>query len=349
MRSLASPFLNNTDFCFVFFSVTADDENAAEVVLTETTVEPKEYYNPKNSKIKFWDFPGTGTPRYPDVEAYCNQLNLERYDSFLIFTAGRFTENDLKLARKIKSIGKNFFFVRTKIDLDVQAEKRKRSFDEEALLQKIRADCLNNLGDLLSNQQDIFLISNHFPGKWDFSRLTTAILEALPRCQRESLTLTLTRLYAYIVKQKVDILKGRIWMVATASAAAAAAPVPGLSIAVDSALILKEISYYRSQLCLPSLETSDFLKLSVATQGLIRDVSIQSTTQLATFLAPYALKSGIQEGVRYVPFIGSVIAGGLSFAITSSALRGYLQKVEEASLAVIQESVDKGCEDLDGH
>ena len=133
MRSRASPFLKNIDFCFVFFSVTADDENATEVVLNETTVEPKEYYHPKNSKIKFWDFPGTGTPKYPDVEAYCNQVNLEWYDSFLIFTAGRFTENDLKLARKIKSIGKNFLFVRTKIDVDVQAEKRKRSFNEEAL------------------------------------------------------------------------------------------------------------------------------------------------------------------------------------------------------------------------
>ena len=179
-------FLKNINFCIIFlFSVTVDDKNAAEVVLTETTLEPKEYYNLKNSKIKFWDFKGSGTPRYPDVEAYCNQVNLERYDSFLIFTAGRFTENDLKLARKIKSIGKSFFFVRTKIDLDVQAEKRKRSFNEGALLQKIRADCLNNLGDLLSNHQDIFLISNHFPSKWDFSRLTTAILEALPRCQRE--------------------------------------------------------------------------------------------------------------------------------------------------------------------
>ena len=184
--SLASPFFKKiTDFCFVFFSVTTDDENAAEVVLTETTVEPKEYYHPKNSIIKSWDFPGTGTPKYPDVEAYCSQVNLDGYDFFLIFTAGRFTENDLKLTRKIKSIGKNFFFVRTKIDVDVNAEKRKRSFNEEALLQKIRADCLNNLGDLLSNQQDIFLISNHFPGKWDFSRLTTAILEALPRYQRE--------------------------------------------------------------------------------------------------------------------------------------------------------------------
>ena len=252
----------------------------------------------------------------------------------------------MKLARKIKSIGKNFFFVRTKIDLDVQAEKRKRSFNEEALLQKIRADCLNNLGDLLSNQQDIFLIGNHFPGKWDFSRLTTAILEALPRYQRESLTLTLTRLSANIVKQKVDILKGRTWMVATASAAAAVVPLPGLSIVVDSALILYEISLYRSQLCLPSLGTSDFLNLSVATQGRIRDASIQWTKQLYAFLALYALKSGIQEGVRYVPFIGSAIAGGLSFATTFSALRGCLQKVEEASVAVIKESVKKGSEDL---
>lgn len=79
------------------------------------------------------------------MEAYCNQVKLEGYDFFLIFTAGRFAENDLKLARKINSVGKNFFFVRTKIDVDVNAEKRKRSFNEEALLQKIRADCLNNL------------------------------------------------------------------------------------------------------------------------------------------------------------------------------------------------------------
>ena len=271
---------------------------------------------------------------------------MERYDLFLIFTFNRFTELDLKLARKIKSIGKNFFFVRNKIDGDVQAERRKRSFNEEALLQKIRADCSNNLGDLLSDQQDIFLISSHFPDKWDFSRLTTAILEALPRYQRESLTLTLTRLSTNIVKQKVDILRGRIWMVATASAAAAAVPVPGLSIVVDSALIFKEIIYYRSQLCLPSLETSDFFKLSVATQGRIREVSIQSTAQLSAFLAPYAVESGIEEYVRYVPYVGSAIAGGLSFATTFSALRGCLQKVEEASLAVIKESAEKGSEDL---
>ena len=243
-------------------------------------------------------------------------------------------------------MGKNFFFVRTKIDVDVNAEKRKRSFNEEALLQKIRADCLNNLGDLLSNQQDIFLISNHFPDKWDFSRLTSSILEALPRCQRESLTLTLTRLSANIVKQKVDILKGRTWMIASASAAAALVPVPALSMVVDCTLILHEISFYRSQLFLPDLGTSDFLKLSVASQSRVREVSIQSAKQLYAYLAPYAVQSSFEEYVRFVPYVGPAIAGGLSFAATFSALRGCLQKAQEATLAAIKESAEKGSEDL---
>ena len=302
---------------------------------------------PQNPKITFWDLPGIGTEEFSDLEKYRKEVDLDMYHLFLILTASRFTVNDLKLAKKIKSIGKNFFFVRTRIDVDVNSEKRKRSFDEEAVLQTLRADCSNNLSELKIGQQDIFLISNHFPSKWDFEkRLKPAILDALPRYQRESLTLTIKGLSTNIVKQKVDILRDRTWMVATASAAAAIIPVPGLSIVVDSALILKEISFYRSQLCLPSLESSDFLKLSVATQGRIRDVSIQSTAQLFAFLAPYALESGIEEYVRYVPFVGSAIAGGLSFAVTFSALRGCLQKVEEASLAVIKESAEKGSEDL---
>ena len=111
-------------------------------------------------------------------------------------------------------------------------------------------------------------------------------------------------------------------------------------------MILHEISSYLSQLCLPNLGTSDFLKLSVATQDLIRDVSIRSTKQLYAYLAPYALESSIEEYARYVPYVGSAIAGGLSFAATFSALRGFLQKAQEATLAVIKESAEKGSEDL---
>ena len=75
-----------------------DDEGAAEVGITETTREPKAYDHPTNPKIKFWDLPGIGTPNYADMATYCKKVELERFHAFLILTAGRLTENDLKLA-----------------------------------------------------------------------------------------------------------------------------------------------------------------------------------------------------------------------------------------------------------
>ena len=83
------------------------------------------------------------------METYCQKVELEKFHAFLIFTASRFTENNLKLAKKVRSIEKKFFFIRTKIDENVQAEMRKRSFNEDAMLGKIRRNCVENLGDLM--------------------------------------------------------------------------------------------------------------------------------------------------------------------------------------------------------
>ena len=81
----------------------------------------------------------------------------------------------MKLAKKIRSIDKKFFFIRTKIDENVRAEKRKwGTFNEDAMLESIRCNISEHLGDLLTSEQEIFLISNHHPAKWDFARLTEA-------------------------------------------------------------------------------------------------------------------------------------------------------------------------------
>ena len=165
-----------------------EDEGAAEVDVIECTREPTAYDHPINTNIKFWDLPGIGTPSYPDLETYCEKVQLETYHTYLIFTATRFTKHDLELAKKVRSIDKKFFFIRTQIDECVRAERRKRSFDEETMLTKIRRDSLERLGDLLSNEKDIFLISSHEPENWEFARLTEAILVAVKRYQREALT-----------------------------------------------------------------------------------------------------------------------------------------------------------------
>ena len=147
-----------------------------------------------------------GTPNYPDLETYRQKVQLDKYHTFLILASHRFTEKHIILAREIKKQGKSFFFIRTKIDENVRAEIRKKSFSEAAVLQKIRRNCKENLvdeaGNPISSEDDIFLISNHDPDKWDFSRLTEAI---------HILSLNaLISLSKGILKRKVEVLKRRM-------------------------------------------------------------------------------------------------------------------------------------------
>ena len=117
------------------------------------------------------------------------------------------------LAQIVKSIKKSFFFVRTKIDIDVWNNHQDNpKTSEDKTLEKIKKNCLKNLEGLESKDEDVFLISNRETTKWDFVLLEEAILDDLPTRQRESLTLTLnvmTNRSMDIVRQKVRILRGK--------------------------------------------------------------------------------------------------------------------------------------------
>ena len=110
------------------------------------------------------------------------------YDTFVIISSTRFTQDDLYLAKKAEDMRKPFFFVRSKIDNDIRSERRKKGFDEAKMLEIVKEKCAANLQFVNFSTEKIFLISNHHPDKWDFDRLKKAILDELPPRQRESLT-----------------------------------------------------------------------------------------------------------------------------------------------------------------
>jgi predicted GTPase len=159
--------------------------------------------------ISFVDLPGIGTPNYPDLPTYCEKVGFKDYDTFLIFTAGRFKQNDLNLAKKVKDMEKSFFLIRTKIDQDLRPDKGKAAINEEAILRKIKSNCMDNVKDLISSEKEIFLIGNYNKDKWDFNRLVEAISNALPVRQREALTCSLSNVTRECLQRKARILKGR--------------------------------------------------------------------------------------------------------------------------------------------
>ena len=88
------------------------------------------------------------------------------------------------LAQEIRKQGKSFLFIRTKIDAEYQFVKRKKSFNEANMLRDIRTHCLKGLnyeGYNPISGEDIFLISNHHPEKWDFDRLMRVIAKISAR------------------------------------------------------------------------------------------------------------------------------------------------------------------------
>lgn len=162
-----------------------------------------------------------------------------------------------------------------------------------------------------------------------------------------SLGKVITRSSNDIFQRKVDVLKRRIWWVATASAAGALVPIPGLSVSVDAALILGELSFYRSQLGLPEEGFAEFLKLHLTTREEVLKVSITTVAQLSLFLVSYAAESAIEEATRFIPFVGLVVASTMSFGTTYRALHRLLEAVKDVALSVISEAADRAAAELE--
>nr|XP_024662078.1 interferon-inducible GTPase 1-like [Maylandia zebra] len=156
-----------SSFVNSFRGVSDDEEGAAPTGVKQTTSEVTLYPHPNYSNVTLWDLPGFGSTKFP-AKKYLKLLGFEKFDFFIISDT-RFTENDVKLAQEIQRMKKKFCFVRSKIDNDINAERRKRDFSAERTLKVIRDDCVHSLQDIESPR--VFLVSS-FKQHWcDFSLL----------------------------------------------------------------------------------------------------------------------------------------------------------------------------------
>ena len=106
------------------------------------TMKPESYPHPIHQNVTLWDLPGVGTSEFP-ADQYVKHVEFEKFDFFIIVSAGRLSENDVKLAREIKKMGKKLYFVRSKIDNNLRdAQRSQMEYDEEKTLQEIRKNCI---------------------------------------------------------------------------------------------------------------------------------------------------------------------------------------------------------------
>ncbi|XP_073702895.1 interferon-inducible GTPase 5-like isoform X2 [Garra rufa] len=324
-----------------FRGLDEDEDGAARTGITETTMEVTMYEHPTMPNVKIWDLPGIGSPTFK-ANKYLKDVKFHTYDFFIIISSERFTENDVMLAKEIKKQKKNFYFVRSKIDNDIRAEERKKGFDEQNVLCKIRKDCLKNLEEL--GDPNIFLISSFDLEKYDFEKLQNILTEELPDHKRSALLQAWPVCSADSLEKKIKMFQGVIWAASLASAGIAVIPVPGLSAACDASMVILFFTkcYYAFGLDDRSLKrlsekVNKPLLEHVAKSKFVSAVKEKALTRLQVSAALATLAT-VEYFASLLPGVGSAAAAGISFGTTYCLLKQGLNELADIARKIREEA-----------
>ena len=239
--------VGKSSFINAIRGLTEDDDKPAPVGDKKSEDDIPRHSHPRNPLLKFWDLPGIGTDLFPR-ETYLSNINVDRFDFFLLITAGRFTENDTWLGKELHKRNKKYFFVRTKVGLDISDSKKTQ--DEDAVVRDIRDDTKEELTANGCPDAPVFLVDSYKVNKFDFDQLEQSFTAAVPYEKRSALVMSLNATGKKMIKRKAEELRSRITKVAGVSAAVALIPVPifGVDLLVDFAVLVEETKLYHKEL-----------------------------------------------------------------------------------------------------
>ncbi|CAJ0931633.1 unnamed protein product [Ranitomeya imitator] len=185
-----------------------EQEGSAKTGVVETTKVPSPYVHPQYPNVTVWDLPGIGTPNFV-ADGYLQSVEFSRYDFFIILSSERFKQNDIDLAKAIQAMNKKFYFVRSKVDSDVHASmiRRKKTFNEENVLNEIRNNCIQSLIEGGIPQPQVFLLSFLDLDKYDFLEMQDTLEKELPEHKRHIFLISLPNISLPVLEKKRILVK----------------------------------------------------------------------------------------------------------------------------------------------
>ncbi|XP_077192972.1 interferon-inducible GTPase 5-like [Paroedura picta] len=314
------------------------EEGAAEIGITQTTMECCAYPHPLFPNVTIWDLPGIGTPEFRP-QNYLKKVSFNRYDFFIIVGSERFTENDVLLAHEIQKMKKKFYFVRSKMDASIAAESRNPNFNLDKSIQKIRKACCYGLTEAGESDPRVFLISKRDLSKFDFSDLQETLENDLDDLKRHALILSMPLFSRKILKKKMDAMESLIWKLAFVSCAIGVVPVPGLSLACDLGILVRTLLYFYKAFGLDEESLHRVAKVFGKDYGVLKsaikkspmssEITLEFIISLLGRSVIWATLTALDLVLHFVPGLGSLFGGASSFATTFFMLRSFLKDIVE--------------------
>ncbi|XP_041497419.1 interferon-inducible GTPase 1-like [Microtus oregoni] len=317
-----------------------EDQDAAEEGVIETTMMRTSYQHHKIQTLTLWDLPGIGTMSFPPKD-YLEKVKFQEYDFFIIVSATRFTKLELDLAKAIRFMKKNYYFVRTKVDNDLQNEKKSkpRTFDGEKTLQQIRSYCENTFTQNNMGVPQIFLISNRHLSDYDFPVLMDTLIKDLPNQKRHNFMLSLPNITEAAIGRKHKSMQQYIWLEAFKAGILATVPVVGI-IRDDVEKLKEKLNHYRVLFGVDD-ESVEFMA---------KDSQVPVEQLRKIIKSPYLLETKKEEtlGELFLKYLekfasanGGLLASGLYFRKTFYLQFLFLDTVAEDAKVLLRETYSK--------
>ncbi|XP_055478445.1 interferon-inducible GTPase 1-like [Psammomys obesus] len=226
--------------------VKGKEKEAAETGVTETTITIKSYKHPKIKNLTLWDLPGIGTQKFPP-KSYLEEVEFKKYDFFIVASSQRPTIHEVELAKAIRLMNKNYYLVRTKVDSDLDNEKKAKpsTFNRENTMEKIRSSYLEVFRDKQTGEPQVFLISNHDLSDYDFPLLMDTLVGDLPAQKRHNFMLSLPNVTEAAIERKYNSAKQFVWLEALKDGVCSTVPVVGILIDNDVEKLKASLNHYR--------------------------------------------------------------------------------------------------------
>ncbi|XP_062996366.1 interferon-inducible GTPase 5-like [Elgaria multicarinata webbii] len=298
--------------------LTVNDPGAAETGIQMTTLEVKEYPHPVLPGVTLWDLPGKGASPFGE-DPFAKKVDLNRFDFFIIVGFQRFRSIHAELVHEIQKMGKRFYFVRTKADLDLEASRRQRpsEYNEEKILLVIRKDCRDSLmSEGVSNPQ-VFIVSNWESDRFDFPRLQETLKNDLLELKQEAFLLRLPTVCLPVLEKKKTNMKKKILIGALCMGVIAALPVPGLSFLSAIFLFMKFRSWCYLDFGLDDPSLTALAQLVGKTAAALKEAMkpLEKTT-VALWRTPDLVGAAVMIAEYHYwhrfPVLGCLLSGGMS-------------------------------------
>ncbi|XP_020030492.1 interferon-inducible GTPase 1-like isoform X1 [Castor canadensis] len=196
--------------CFInaLRRVEPEEKDAAPFGVLEITKHRMPCKHPKNSKVILWELPAMETTNL-HANDYLEKVKFNDYDFFIIISGTRFTQHDLDLAKEIRKMKKDFYYVKTKVDSDLKNEEKihPTAFEKEKFLQQIRYHFAQSFKQNNIDEPQIFLISNNNLSEYDLQILNNVLSKELPAQKHNNFMLSLLNIAEAAIERKRESLK----------------------------------------------------------------------------------------------------------------------------------------------